>query len=136
MPAPRKRDSQPDVLSKLPSKRPQRASARRARPATKAPSATTTAAPKRTAAAAKAARPKASPSPRAVRPSAATNRTRESGPQAGSARRPAARPAPPPARPGVDMVETAVQAAGELAQIGLTFGIRALRGAIGRLPRP
>jgi hypothetical protein len=138
MPAPRKRDPQSDVLSKLPSKRPQRASARRARAATKARSAATTAtraAPKRTAAT-EAAQVKASPSPRAVRPSAATNRTRESGPQAGSARRPAARPAPSLTRPGVDMIETAVQAAGELAQIGLTFGIQALRGAISRLPRP
>jgi len=34
------------------------------------------------------------------------------------------------------MIETAVQAAGELAQIGVTFGIQALRGAISRLPRP
>ena len=35
------------------------------------------------------------------------------------------------------MIETAVQAAGELAQIGVTFGIQALRGAeIPRLPKP
>jgi len=33
-------------------------------------------------------------------------------------------------------VETAIQAAGELAQIGFTLGARALRGALSRLPRP
>jgi hypothetical protein len=33
-------------------------------------------------------------------------------------------------------VTTAVQAIGELAEIGLSLGARALRGAIGRLPRP
>jgi hypothetical protein len=159
MPAPRKRDTQSDVLSQLPSKRPQRASARRARSATKSPAVpAASAGPKRPAATGKAApkastaratkaaakrsdstaraKPAGSPTPRAVRPSAATNRTREPGPRAGSARRPGARPAPPPTRPGVDMIETAVQAAGELAQIGVTFGIQALRGAISRLPKP
>lgn len=137
MPAPRKRVSQTDVLSQLPSKRPQRASARRTRPAAERPLATETAkvSPQRPAPTRKA-RPAGTPTPRAVRPSAATNRTREPGPRVGSPRRPAARPKPPPTRPGVDMIETAMQAAGELTQIGVTFGIRALRGAISRLPRP
>lgn len=147
-------DSQTDVLSQLPSKRPQRASARRARSAAKRPPATAAKAspqrspaggakasrgkastPRRRAASRSAAKP-AGATPRAVRPSAATDRTREPGPQPGSARRPAARPAAPSSRPGVDMVETAVQAVGELAQIGMTFGIQALRGAISRLPKP
>lgn len=141
MPAPRKRVSQADVLSQLPSKRPQRASARRTRPAAERPLATDPTAkvsPQQPAATRKAspAKPAGTPTPRAVRPSAATNRTREPGPRVGSPRRPAARPKPPPTRPGVDMIETAMQAAGELTQIGVTFGIRALRGAISRLPRP
>ncbi|MEA2391607.1 MAG: hypothetical protein QOK31_1716 [Solirubrobacteraceae bacterium] len=33
-------------------------------------------------------------------------------------------------------VETAIQAAGELAQIGITVGAQALRSALSRLPRP
>jgi hypothetical protein len=37
---------------------------------------------------------------------------------------------------GVDLVTTAVQAAGELAQIGLAAGGRALKSALERLPRP
>jgi hypothetical protein len=34
------------------------------------------------------------------------------------------------------VLETAVQAAGELAQIGVTLGVRVVRGAVSRLPRP
>jgi hypothetical protein len=41
----------------------------------------------------------------------------------------------PPARPH-DPLATAVQAAAELAEIGLTVGARALRSAVSRLPRP
>jgi hypothetical protein len=37
---------------------------------------------------------------------------------------------------GADLVGTAVQAAGELAGIGIAFGGRALKSAIQRLPRP
>jgi hypothetical protein len=37
---------------------------------------------------------------------------------------------------GADLVTTAVQAAGELAQIGLAAGGRALKSALERLPRP
>jgi hypothetical protein len=36
----------------------------------------------------------------------------------------------------VELVTTAIQAAAELAQIGLGLGASALRGAINRLPRP
>lgn len=36
----------------------------------------------------------------------------------------------------IDVVTTAVRAAGELAEIGLTVGTQALRGALERLPRP
>jgi hypothetical protein len=37
---------------------------------------------------------------------------------------------------GADLVTTAVQAAGELAQIGIAAGGRALKSAFERLPRP
>jgi hypothetical protein len=47
----------------------------------------------------------------------------------------------PPVTPGAkatrtDVVATAVQAAAELAEIGLTFGARTLRNALSRLPHP
>jgi hypothetical protein len=63
--------------------------------------------------------------------------------------RAAARPNPPPVPPagyatpsdddrphGTDLIGTAVQAAGELAHIGIVFGGKALKSAIQRLPRP
>jgi hypothetical protein len=37
---------------------------------------------------------------------------------------------------GADLIGTAVQAAGELAHIGISAGGRALKSAIQRLPRP
>jgi hypothetical protein len=37
---------------------------------------------------------------------------------------------------GVELVTTAVQAAGELTQVGLTIGGRIIKRAVGRLPRP
>jgi hypothetical protein len=37
---------------------------------------------------------------------------------------------------GADLITTGVQAAGELAHIGLAAGGRALKSALGRLPRP
>src|SRR5437016_3626089 len=97
-----------EVLSGLPSTRPQRPSARRSRGAGKAPPA--------------GGRAKGR---RAVRPSAATKAANK---------RPGDRPAEPPQ--GVELVGTALQAAGELAQIGLTLGTKALAGAVRRLPRP
>ncbi len=42
-------------------------------------------------------------------------------------------PSPPS---GTELVTTAIQAAGELAQIGLTVGGQVLRRAVGRLPKP
>jgi hypothetical protein len=48
----------------------------------------------------------------------------------------AARPTPPPREPAPGALETAVQAAAELAEIGLHAGARALRRAVSRLPRP
>lgn len=146
-----------DVLSSLPSSRPQRASARRGTGSAKGrkPAAGRAAKPRATAAtaatakskagarpAAKAkpkaaaartaakAKPKAAAAkarPKAVRPSMATRRARGDAPQADRV---------PTAPAGAELVTTAVQAAGELAQIGLTLGTQALRGALSRIPRP
>ena len=56
-------------------------------------------------------------------------------------KQPAGTPPPPgPRRPippsGTELLSTLVQATGELAEIGLSLGARAVRNAIGRLPRP
>jgi hypothetical protein len=64
--------------------------------------------------------------------------------QPAAPRRPrAAAPPPPPEPParhgpptGGELVTTAVQAAGELAQIGLSAGVRVARRAARRFPRP
>jgi hypothetical protein len=63
--------------------------------------------------------------PTGVRPSEATRRASSI---------PSERPANSPE--GIELVGTAIQAAGELAQFGLTLGTKALRGAVSRIPRP
>jgi hypothetical protein len=107
-----------DVFSGLPTARPQRRSTKRDRP-------------KAVSAEAPAAKPKRAARPR---PAAKT-----------APKQPKLPPVPPAGyatpvdddRPhGADLVGTAVQAAGELAQIGISFGGRALKSAIQRLPRP
>jgi hypothetical protein len=126
-----------EVLSSLPSTRPQRRSARRgsgakaAKPrAAKAKGAAKAAS--RPGAKASASKPGAQPRakakgrrPAAVRPSAATK-------AAGT--QPRQRPAETPQ--GIELVGTAIQAAGELAQFGLQLGTKALAGAVRRIPRP
>jgi hypothetical protein len=121
-----------EVLRSLPARRPQRRSARRdataAKPAAAKPVAAKRPAAKRPAAkrpAAKRPPARTASGPKAVRPSAATDAA-------------ASTPGDPPARgpEGVELVGTAFQAAGELAQIGLTLGTKALRGAVRRIPRP
>lgn len=121
-----------DVFSGLPNARPQRRSAKRDRAGAEPAKATSAGAKKRAAA------KKAPPQARAAagsRPSAAR-------PKAAAPKQP---PVPPAGyatptdddRPhGAELVGTAVQAAGELAQIGIAFGGRALKSAIQRLPRP
>jgi hypothetical protein len=64
-------------------------------------------------------------SPAGVRPSAATRAASSK-----AEHRPAQSPE------GIELVGTAIQAAGELAQLGLTLGTKALRGAVSRIPRP
>jgi hypothetical protein len=104
-----------EVLSSLPNARPQRRSAKRdAKPA--APKAEATAAKPR----ATATPPAVEPAPKAPIPPAgyATPRGGDEGPSP------------------TDVVTTAVQAVGELAQIGIVLGARALKSAVQRLPRP
>ena len=108
-----------DVLSSLPRSRPERRSAKRdgakAKPARRA------AKPKP-----QATKPKAKVAG-ATRPSAATRRAREE----------SVKPPPvAPAAPDRDVVGTALEAAGELARIGLTVGTQIVREATRRIPRP
>jgi hypothetical protein len=71
------------------------------------------------------------PKLKAVRPSDATRRAAPQG-----ARKPPAPDRPAGAPDGLELLGTAIQAAGELAQISLSLGTAALRRAAGRLPRP
>jgi hypothetical protein len=103
--------------------------------------------------AAKAAKPKAT-KPRAAAAPRATTRpkprpTPEHGPRpvragspslAESTERARTHEGPPPTTShppsGTELVTTAIQAAGELAQIGLAVGGQVLRRAVDKLPRP
>jgi len=136
-----------DVFAGLPNARPQRRSAKRdgarssadgKRPAKGGgPERAAAAKPPRSGAKTRPAAKKAPPQARAA-----------AGSRPSAARPKAAAPKPPPVPPagyatpaddaprGADLVGTAVQAAGELAQIGIAFGGRALKSAIERLPRP
>ena len=136
------------VLGSLPATRASRvggersdgATAARPKPATKAQPKTaakpkTATKPKATAAKPKAAttRPRATDGPRPVRAGApalkeSTDRARA------DASEPLEHGASPPT--GTELVTTAIQAAGELAQIGLTVGGQVLRRTFRKLPRP
>ncbi len=129
----------PDVLGSLPRTRPHRRSQKR--PERPPP---TTDEPKRPPAARKPPRkpPRATslrgkprqPSELLTQPAQPAGAPRGSAAKAKKAPTAAPRPAAPRERP--DLVATAVQAAAELAEIGLTVGARALRAAVSRLPRP
>ena len=137
------------VLAGLPRSRPQRRSGRRKAAAEASPAATAgeprrakAAASKRSASA--GAKASASAGAKASKPSAAQR------PKATGAAAPKRQPAQPrnvppqPARSApaqsreerAHLVGTAVQAAGELAQISVTVGAHVLRGALSKLPRP
>jgi hypothetical protein len=136
------------VLGNLPATRPSRlggerrgATTRSSRPAAAA-SAKTAAAAK--PAAAKSARPAAAKPAKTSRPKATKPKVRT---LEGTAPKP---PSAPPAgwqtpgedghksgRPGAtEIASTAVQAAGEIAQLGFTVGGQLLKRAAGRIPRP
>jgi hypothetical protein len=120
-----------DVFGSLPSSRPQRRSAKRA----STPGAAKPKAPAKRRAAAKpkaaAAKPRAQAKPKATaaKPKA---KPRSTVPPAGYA---TPRRDEVPSGRG-DLIGTAVQAAGEIAQIGVAAGTRALSSALKRLPRP
>jgi hypothetical protein len=83
---------------------------------------------------------RAKPASRAKSAAQAQPAAKASSPRAGTSKIPPAGYATPRDDDGVphgaELVTTAVQAAGELAQIGLAVGGRALKSALGRLPRP
>jgi hypothetical protein len=123
--------SSSDVLSALPHRRPHRRSVKRAaRP-------TTTSAP-RAKAATSTPQTKTTSNGHATKPTPATRpapkRLRQPAQPAGAPPSPRSRGSVPTT--GADVIGTAVHAAAELAEIGLTAGARALRNAVGRLPRP
>ena len=126
-------DGERDVFGSLPNARPQRRSAKRDRAGATPKAATPPAAkrkPRATAAKPRAAAAK----PRAGRAAKAQPATAPLQiPPAGYA---TPRPDDDGVPRGADLVTTAVMAAGELAQIGLSAGTRALKSALGRLPRP
>jgi hypothetical protein len=153
-----------EVLGSLPKTRPERRSAKRDRPARAARAATgapagSTAGAKRAAttkpAAAAGSKPAARPAAGAKRPKAPARKTAARAKIGADAKAPArprktaasgaSKPVPPAGyaapeagRPGgpSDLMGTAVQAAGELAEIGATLAGQALRSALRRLPRP
>jgi hypothetical protein len=116
-----------EVLKSLPARRPQRRSAHRGgtKPAARKPAPRKKAAATAKKSATAARKPAAGRRPAGVRPSEATRAASST---------PGQRPAQSPE--GIELVGTAIQAAGELAQLGLTLGTKALLGAVARLPRP
>lgn len=134
-----------EVFGHLPTSRPERRSAKRparnggATAATDTPArAKAKAEPKRTRTTAAKAKPKATAKPKAAtgpkakpRPRPATP-PRSTVPPAGYA---TPRPDEEPSGRG-NLLGTAVQAAGELTQIGVAAGSRAISSALKRLPRP
>ena len=120
------------VLGNLPSTRPTRMSRRRDG-AEAADGVTATAEPPKPKAAARP-KPKAAPKPK---PAAKPRAVRSGSP---SLERPPKTEAPKPAQSGppsgTELVTTAVQAAGELAEIGVKMGARAVKRAVDRLPKP
>jgi hypothetical protein len=139
---PKRQKAQPSVLGSLPGQRPQRLGGRRGPATAPAAAEPETGARPRPRAAAQKPRKKAQPAPR---PAVSTQETEPTAAAPAPPRRQAAAIPPPPAPPptrrrgpprGTELVTTAIQAAGELAQIGLTAGGQALKRAVDRIPRP
>jgi hypothetical protein len=130
-------ESDRDVLKSLPRTRPQRRSSKRDGAAKKA-----AAAPKPKAATATEAKSAAKPRAKTKRaaPTPIASKRKRSGarprrmPPAGFSPPRDTRDQSPPS--GAELIGTAIQAAAELAQIGLAVGGHALRSAMDRLPKP
>ena len=124
-------EPEPGVIGSLPRTRPHRRSAKRAGSPAGAPpvDSQSAAEPEAVTAPAKPRRTAAKPTRTAAKPT-----------RTAASPKPSASKAPPPAPVAADpshgVLETAVQAAAELAEIGLHASARALRGAVSRLPRP
>jgi len=141
---PKRQDPDREVLASLPRSRPVRRSAKRAdRPATGA-AARASAKPvaPRKPRAAKAAPKTAAPKPAASKPAKPAPKAERQRvppqrkvPAAGYAA-PDARGGEPSASPGAELISTTIQAAAELAQIGLTVGRQTLKSMLDRLPKP
>jgi hypothetical protein len=131
-------DPDQSVLGNLPSTRPARIGRRREATAA-TPSEPAAAKPTPVAAKAKSAPAKRKPKPKPVAPAkSAKPRAVRSGSPALKAAEDKKRPrkqAPPSPPKGTEIVTTAVQAAGELAQIGLTLGGQAVKRAVKRIPK-
>ena len=122
-----------DLLSALPRTRPHRRSGKRGAP----PAGSKPPAPRAPRSAAPATKP--ARSARAAREPAGRSPERRLRQPAQPGGIPSARRAPkrkPAPATRAELVGTAVQAVGELAEIGLALGARALRNAVSRLPRP
>ena len=129
-------DSDRDVLSSLPRTRPQRRSAKRDATRAKAPTATKPK-PKAPAKPKPRAKPKAAagkPASLAARQARRGNNRARRMPPSGFAPPRTTEERRPPSGP--ELIGTAIQAAAEIAQIGLAVGGHALRGALDRLPKP
>ena len=122
-----------DLLSALPRTRPHRRSDKRATPPGGRKPPADKPATRRASSARKAAARK--PAPRTSSPAATRRLSQPSQPRGiPDARRAPKRKPAPAAAP--ELVGTAVQAVGELAEIGLALTARALRNAVSRLPKP
>jgi hypothetical protein len=144
------KDASKSVMGNLPSTRPARIGGRRERAAgesaekPKAAPAKPKPKAKSTASKPATAKPKAksTASKPAQKPTSKPRAVRSGSPALKAAKDKKAASTPPrkpqPAEPpkGTELVTTAVQAAGELAQIGLTLGGRAVKRAVRRLPKP
>jgi outer membrane biosynthesis protein TonB len=140
------KDASKSVMGNLPSTRPARIGGSRESRNGAAAKTQPKPRPKATAATAKpkpaaAAKPKpaaaSSPKPAATSKPTKPRAVRSGSPGLKAAKdKPAARrPAPATPPKGTELVTTAVQAAGELAQIGFTLGGQVVKRAVKRLPR-